>query len=170
MSDIHSLLVRSITALRFSRDACGTGMTGRAVKELIADLDAALMGWDERATPTGEGGRAVTEADLQRALDSYSETFLARSEKYDADAHMKAMRAALEAAGGGDGWVACSERMPPLASLDQYQTWDGEYQDIEWVNWLSNGGRGAFCRNNRPAVTHWRPLPLPPAPLVGGVQ
>ncbi len=142
-------------------------------------MPAVRLRWNARASSTGPG---VTEESLQRALDAYSETFLSRSEKYDADAHAKAMRNALEAAlggmGEGKGWVSVKAKMPDEDTTCLVH--DGKQFAIAWMPYsygmgrkpLGPCGRWSFAADcweqDGFRVKFWRPLPAPPSP-VGGV-
>lgn len=76
------------------------------------------------------------------------------------------MRAALEAyesaRGAGDGWVACSERMPEkdtTALIWVPRCYGLEHADWNGKTWNTYRGASKF---GTAEVTHWRPLPPPP--------
>lgn len=97
---------------------------------------------------------ATLRAALERMLDAYEN---GATGSYRQELVYQA-RAAL--AGTSDGWIPVSERLPSPESVVIVFMHNGE-QDMAW---LSQAGR--FVHENDDMgwrVTHWRPLPAPPA-------
>ena len=52
-------------------------------------------------------------------------------------------------------WVKCADKSPPFNKY--VLIWDGEDQDVDW---LSDTAPNEFKESH---ITHWMPLPAPPA-------
>ena len=83
-----------------------------------------------------------------------------------------AIRALASRAGGSDGWVAVTDRLPePYQDVEVYPSWDDDTSNTYCPHDGGTNGRkaGNWYHNDREGydhemdVTHWRPRAKPPA-------
>lgn len=189
-------LENAVTECAILCNHCKLSITRRHDPIGDAAITRVTREWNTRPAQPSAGG--VTEEMVERAARAVYERmpfdgdaqykvkppWVERGNSLKQDEARRYARAALEAAlGEGDGWVKCSERMPKdheavlvcLTEYDDPRVIVASYYGASWTQDSSqleaNGGwDGATISGQRLCVSHWRPLPQPPATAGGEMR
>lgn len=127
----------------------------------------------ERARNARREGNCTAECDA-RLYDEAAAALEAAREALDREAALKGgvehqrdtLWAELEAA-REDGWIACSDRLPERDGLGAVLAFDAARpRKGVWLETTHPSWWGQFMEDANewgPTVTHWRPIPTPPA-------
>lgn len=152
---------------------CGKGVSRvMTLKQAAAMEQLRALGWTPPNHYTEQQAPApVTVSDemVEAALHAYHGIEWPHAfDEWEANLSREEMRAALSAAlesarGAGDGWVACSERMPEEGQavlVARPTPWGTK---VEHATNQHGAFRGTSCWwHDGKYITHWRPLPPPP--------